>query len=247
MLIDDSVYQSKKRSVVKKTLLVSLAVHMLLAGILLLVPGDKAPAADTNEPVKRRITLIAAAPVKSGTMARPPAPKPAVQPAAKRSPQPVRQQKTVSRQETPAPPAGQVKAPGTVPPAPDAGGDGTEASAGIAGGTSSGAGYSTEGQDTGTRGGAFDLDSLRARFIRSLEKNKEYPYMARRRMQTGTVALSVTLDPSGGLQSVSVRRKSGFSQLDEAAAALVRKICPFAHQAGRAVTMDISINYDLKD
>lgn len=248
MLIDDSVYQSKGQSVIKKTLLVSLAVHLLLAGILLFIPGDNAPAADTPEPVKRRITLVAAAHGKPRMVTRPAAPTPTAQTTSKRTQQPVQQQKTATKPETQAPPTGQDKPSDTVPPAPDGGGEGLGVSAAISGrGASSSADDSAEGHDIRTQAEPFDLDGLRARFIRSLEKNKEYPYMARRRMQTGTVALSITLDSSGGLQSVNIRRASGFSQLDEAAAALVRKICPFAHQAGRAVTMDISINYDLKD
>lgn len=248
MLIDDSVYQSKRQPVIKKTLLVSLTIHMLLAGILLLVPGDKAPAADTPEPVKRRITLVSAVPDKPQAMARPSPPKPAAQPADKRTLQPVKQQRTAQSSKPQIPSAaGLAKPLDTVTPAPNNGGECLGAKADTFGGASSNAGRATEGQNAQTQAVEFDFDGLRTRFIRSLKKNKEYPYIARRRMQTGTVVLSITLDSSGGLQIVSIRQTSGFSQLDEAASALVRKICPFAHKAGRAVTMDISINYDLKD
>lgn len=71
--------------------------------------------------------------------------------------------------------------------------------------------------------------------------------MARKRNQTGIVAMSVKLDAAGNLLSAGVTGSSGFPLLDKAAAALVRKSCPFRHGTGRMIDINISVNYDLED
>ena len=117
------------------------------------------------------------------------------------------------------------------------------------GGGSINTGSSNTGSSSGTsvtQGAGWSIGDLRARFINSLERNKDYPYMARRQNQTGVVGMAVSLDASGNLAGVSVTSSSGYSQLDSAAVALVNKVCPFAHNAGRAVSFNVSIAYNLE-
>ncbi|HWR06226.1 hypothetical protein [Sporomusa sp.] len=47
------------------------------------------------------------------------------------------------------------------------------------------------------------------------------------------------------LTGVQVVRFSGVAALDEAALTLVRRVCPFVHNAGRTIAMNIPIAYQL--
>lgn len=94
--------------------------------------------------------------------------------------------------------------------------------------------------------GGRELDSIINAFLAQIEKQKEYPYIARRRGQEGTVTVAVRLNEAGELTGAQVLRSSGIAALDEAALQLVRKVCPFAHNAGRGIAMNIPIAYQLE-
>ncbi|MGL5514264.1 MAG: energy transducer TonB, partial [Sporomusa sp.] len=93
--------------------------------------------------------------------------------------------------------------------------------------------------------GRQDIDGIINAFLARVEKSKEYPYMARKRGQVGTVTVAVRLTAAGDLAGAHVVRSSGVATLDEAALKLVQRVCPFAHNAGRVIAMNIPITYNL--
>ena len=86
-----------------------------------------------------------------------------------------------------------------------------------------------------------------AAFLARLEQRKDYPYMARKRGQTGTVTIRVHIAADGGLRDATIINSSGVAILDNAAIALVRQSCPFRHETGEELRMTVPINYNLKD
>jgi protein TonB len=93
--------------------------------------------------------------------------------------------------------------------------------------------------------------SAEARLIAELRSRIQgqirYPPQARSRGWKGTVLLLASLDAQGRLQELRVRKSSGHSVLDQAAAALVRKVTPIENAAGRPLAIEIPIVYELKD
>jgi protein TonB len=87
------------------------------------------------------------------------------------------------------------------------------------------------------------LEALRARII----DNIRYPPQARSRGWKGTVLLLASLDAQGRLQELTVQKSSGHSVLDQAAAALVRRVTPIGNPLGRPLAIEIPIVYELKD
>lgn len=112
--------------------------------------------------------------------------------------------------------------------------------------TVSAGGSDTQTVSSGRAEAGGDINGIVNAFLSQIEKRKIYPYMARRLGQQGTVAVSVQLSADGELAGVQVLRSSGVAALDEAALALVRKVCPFPHHAGRAIAMNIPIAYHLE-
>lgn len=86
-----------------------------------------------------------------------------------------------------------------------------------------------------------------AAFLARLEQRKEYPYIARKRGQTGTVTIQVRIGPAGELREATIVAASGVARLDEAAIELVRRSCPFRHDTGEELRMTVPIVYDLKE
>lgn len=94
-------------------------------------------------------------------------------------------------------------------------------------------------------GAAPDVDGAILAFLAEVEKRKEYPYIARKRGYEGVVTVYVELSAGGELRELRVEKSSGVSLLDEAAAAVVRRVSPFRHGLGRPVAMKIPISYQL--
>nr|WP_092072346.1 TonB family protein [Dendrosporobacter quercicolus]NSL48575.1 energy transducer TonB [Dendrosporobacter quercicolus DSM 1736]SDM40542.1 outer membrane transport energization protein TonB [Dendrosporobacter quercicolus] len=94
--------------------------------------------------------------------------------------------------------------------------------------------------------GSQEISGIVNAFLQAIEKRKDYPYIARRRGQEGTVTVAVRLTAAGELAGARVLHSSGVAALDEAALALVRRVCPFPHHAGRAIAMNIPIAYQLE-
>ena len=88
--------------------------------------------------------------------------------------------------------------------------------------------------------------SIASRFAARVEANKEYPYMAVKRGQSGVVSVTVTLSAEGALESSYISASSGVSVLDNAALQAVRNSCPFSHGAGRSLTLTVPIHFDLQ-
>jgi TonB family protein len=126
-------------------------------------------------------------------------------------------------------------------------GSGSGSGAGTGSGSGSGIG-SGSGSGTGSgigSGSGPGVDSAILAFLAEVEKHKEYPYIARRRGYEGVVTLIVELSAAGDLNQVRVVASSGFSPLDDAAAAIISRVTPFKHGLGRPVAMKIPINYRL--
>lgn len=79
----------------------------------------------------------------------------------------------------------------------------------------------------------------------------QYPYVSRRRREQGTVLLRVLVDARGAPVQVQIGRSSGFVDLDEAAADIVRRRWRFvaAMEGNVAVEawVEIPIEFSLKD
>lgn len=110
-----------------------------------------------------------------------------------------------------------------------------EASAGGAEGKRSGSGGGTEGKHSGSGGGGGNdrpagngqgARSALAEYSRSIraliERNKEYPFAARRMGFQGSLILSFSVNRLGELRSVSLVKTSGNSMLDNAGLRAVR-------------------------
>ena len=82
-------------------------------------------------------------------------------------------------------------------------------------------------------------------FVMQVEQNKEYPYMALKRGQTGTVTVFVRIAENGDLSAVKVVNSSGIKSLDDSAVKAVKKSCPFIHHVRQTLEMEIPIHYEL--
>ncbi len=86
------------------------------------------------------------------------------------------------------------------------------------------------------------LSSLDAR----IAKKMRYPPLARAKGWQGKVLLTLILDGEGRLQSLAVRRSSGYAVLDHSAEALLREATPVPNPLGRPLPFEYSITYQLK-
>ena len=110
-------------------------------------------------------------------------------------------------------------------------------------------GASSESVGTGSDAPSAPAEStasIASRFAARVEANKEYPYMAVKRGQTGVVSVSATLSAAGSLESSYVAASSGVSVLDNAALQAVRNSCPFSHGAGQSITITVPIHFSLQ-
>jgi len=96
--------------------------------------------------------------------------------------------------------------------------------------------------------GAWSAEARLIAELRSRIQNQiRYPPRARSRGWKGTVLLLASLDAQGRLQELRVRKSSGHAVLDQAAAALVRRVTPIENAAGRPLAIEIPIVYELKE
>ncbi|HML33478.1 TonB family protein [Sporomusa sphaeroides] len=225
-----------------KAFSLSCVVHLLCGILLVAVLGNI-----DSQPLPERQMLIELTAVE-GNSSQSSEPAPAVSPA---SPEETQAKPVVSRpavssvdRQVAVPRAGHALAGSESPVV-------TAAVAGVAGGV----GESTAAEPVAGLGsgraaakapGGGELDSIINAFLQQIEKRKDYPYMARRRGQEGTVTVAVRLNEVGELASVQVLRSSGVAALDEAALALVRKVCPFTHNTGQMIAMNIPIDYQIE-
>ena len=98
--------------------------------------------------------------------------------------------------------------------------------------------------EVGETGGEGEGDAI-GRFLSRVEERKEYPFMAVRRNLTGVVTVGVAIDADGNLLEAYVAKSSGANVLDEAGLKAVRNSCPFPHDVGRTLRMNIPISFYL--
>ncbi len=92
-------------------------------------------------------------------------------------------------------------------------------------GTGAGGGIG-QGQGPGSGAGSA-LQGYLQEVRRLLEKQKDYPFMARSRQLQGVVVLGFTIAAGGEIESYGVSRSSGQDLLDEAAKETIRKVGHF--------------------
>ena len=150
--------------------------------------------------------------------------------------------------------AGEISSPDGILPASSIGGGSTESTSdstgggseiGSGGGEATGASQSGGGSEgSGGNAQTESAGSVASRFSRAVDSNKSYPYAAKRLNQQGTVGVYVALDSDGNLISAYVT-SSVNSNLDNAAMNAVRNSCPFPHDHGSTVEMNINVNFYL--
>lgn len=86
-----------------------------------------------------------------------------------------------------------------------------------------------DGQPTPrTIGGSEDAVKVFLAQVRQrIDRYKNYPYAARRRLETGRVTVRFVIRPDGSIDGLQVIKKSASSLLDEAALKAVRDAAPF--------------------
>ena len=75
-----------------------------------------------------------------------------------------------------------------------------------------------------------------------IEKNKEYPFEARKRGLEGKVVLEFTLNIKGELVNLKIKRSSGYAILDKAAIRAVKNATPFPPLPQEICSRQIIIN-----
>ncbi|MHB9073128.1 MAG: energy transducer TonB [Desulfobaccales bacterium] len=121
---------------------------------------------------------------------------------------------------------------------------------GQGGGRGTGSGGGTgPGQGPGSGGGSA-LQGYLKEVRRLLEKNKDYPWMARRRSIQGVVALVFTIGSGGQIEGARIGRSSGKDLLDEAAQNTLRRVGkfpPFPPELNRQkLTIEVPLAFRLR-
>lgn len=91
-------------------------------------------------------------------------------------------------------------------------------------------------------------DELRKFVYEAINRQKHYPYMARRQHREGLVKLNFVMHPNGNVTDIAIVESSRFHLLDKAAMQAVESISPF-HLATEHLTMqqqyDVGIDFRL--
>jgi len=90
-----------------------------------------------------------------------------------------------------------------------------------------------------------DKSKIIQAFIRKVETNKHYPYIARKKGIEGVVVILVHLDENGNPKTISIRSSSGSEILDRSALELIKKACPFRHNLSAELKVEIPVAYRL--
>ncbi len=221
----------------------ALAVHIGIAALVL------AWARPSEPPVPEPVVLIELPPLAAA-----PAPSVATsQPVAQLQPDYVPPQTQTPPIEIPpvrAPlPSNPVTVPIAAPPSParqsapaPAAAPANPAPAVAAPGTST-----AQGSDPRARQQEADYFSL---VSAHLNRRKSYPPEARQARQQGVVTVRFTVDRSGGVSGISIKRSSGHDILDSATLALVQRVAPLprmpASMQRDSVTLSLPIDYSLR-
>ena len=83
-----------------------------------------------------------------------------------------------------------------------------------------------------------------------LNRRKVYPAEARQARQQGVVTVRFTVDRSGGVSAVSIKRSSGHDLLDRATLDLLQRVAPLPRMPASMerdhVTLSLPIDYSLR-
>jgi protein TonB len=250
-------------------ILASLALHGLILGSALLMSRDT--------PRPRRVVTVEPICLTTGSghaggganrveVAKPQAPPKSL--PVKEKPKPVKPKPAPKPPEIlpapelamPRPAAAVTPRPGPVASVPStrgSGGGGPGAGAGQGAGRGSGPGTglgtgSGPGSDPGPGSGSGTaLKSYLAQVRRLLEKNKTYPWMARRQHQQGVVVLKFTIGKGGAISGHTVARSSGHEVLDGAAKETLQKVGrfpPLPDGLGRSqLTVEVPLAFRLTE
>lgn len=224
-------------------LLASLLFHALLvAGVVIFYQAGPAPRR-VVVPVEA-ITLVSPGPRGGGggqpaPVAPKPAPRPQLKPKVKPiprpqvKPEPLPEPTKAPTIATPAPPAAITR---SAPSATASSRSGAPVA--TSGASGSGPGGSGGGRGTGSGGGRGPGQGLGSgsgsalqgylHTIRQLlEKQKDYPRMARRRNMQGVVEVMFTIAAGGQIESAQISRSSGHDLLDEGARNTIKRVGRF--------------------
>jgi len=91
----------------------------------------------------------------------------------------------------------------------------------------------------------FDYAAYTCAVIDSVEANKSYPYLARRKGQTGLVVIVADVGKDGSITDIKIDQSSGYSLLDKDAIKLVMSVFPMKNESGETLTVTIPIRYML--
>lgn len=92
----------------------------------------------------------------------------------------------------------------------------------------------------------FDYSAYQSTLSSRLEKNKNYPMMARRRGMEGTVKMKLVISPAGSLVNSEIVASSGHEILDKEALKLVRSVFPIKHNADKQISVVVPVMYKLQ-
>lgn len=114
--------------------------------------------------------------------------------------------------------------------------------------TGTGSGTSTTpGNDPRAKKAEADYFSM---ISAHLNRRKTYPTDAKKARQEGVVTVRFTVDRSGGVSGVSIRRSSGHDLLDSATLQLLQRVAPLpkmpATMQRDSVTVSLPIDYSLR-
>lgn len=202
----------------------ALALHgAVLFGIRMETPAQALPMAEDSVPVD--VSLVEEAPEPAGPAATP-APTPdqsTPAPTPESTPEPTPEMSTPPPEATP-PPDAMTEAAATPKPAPhpsETHHPTPHTAHGSAAAPASAAARLAPGTGHAGHGGAGGGATTQARYLSN--PRPDYPPDARRLRQQGVVYLSVEVGADGRPTDVAVSRSSGFPELDQAAAAAVRR------------------------
>lgn len=91
----------------------------------------------------------------------------------------------------------------------------------------------------------FDYAAYTSAVIDSVEENKSYPYLAKRKGQTGLVVIVADVGKDGCITDIRIDQSSGYSLLDKDAKKLVLSVFPMKNESGETLKITIPIRYML--
>ncbi len=210
-----------------KAIAAVVAVHAALAFVIL-------------SGLNVRMVSRAVEQLKTFNLQQPPPPPP-VQPLPKARPQAQKEPEGApAKKAEPAPvvaPQPKIPVPSPLPAAKVAGTGSASSSGAVASGTGTGAGGSGNGP-----GGGGDGGFTPARKITKIP-NREYRQLASSGIRSGTVAITIRVNPDGSVSNCRVARSSGSSYADSLMCQLTMRYIRFSPArdgSGRAISQDVT-------